>query len=232
MTFPFPTFCPSSLVGNDSFTTSLLHFNGADASTTITDVAAGGTPPTWTATNGAQLDTAQFKFGTSSLLLDGTNDYVAGNGGAPFGFGTGDFTIDFWVRFNSLTGTQCIYDGRPGSNGAYLSIVKDNTTNFISVLVNGTFPIVGTTALTTGTWHHVAVTRSVTSTRLFLTGVQQGSTWSDSTNYLNPVGAYPNIGRQYNSTTFVNGWIDQFRVSKGIARWTANFTPSTAAYGP
>lgn len=218
-----------STAGLDAFVTALLHVDGSNGSTTITDSALSS-PPTWTATSGAALDTSQSKFGASSCLFDGSNDYVVGNGGAPFGFGTGDFAIDFWVRFNSLTGTQNLYDGRPGSNGAYPLIQKDVTTHFLSYIANGGTQITGTTALTTGAWHHVALTRTGTSTRLFLNGVQEGSTYSDSTNYANPVGSYPNIGRQYNNTTFLNGWLDEVRISKGAARWTTTFTPPTGAY--
>src|SRR5262245_43415513 len=78
-------------VTNDSFTKIEHHYNGADASTTILDTNAGGSPHTWTANGNAQLDTADFKFGGSSLLLDGTGDFVDTPDHTDFTLGTSDF---------------------------------------------------------------------------------------------------------------------------------------------
>ena len=86
--------------------------------------------------------------------------------------------------------------------------------------------ILGTTTPAINTWHHVAVARSGTSTKLFLNGVQEGATFTgDTNNYI--VGASrPMIGAGGPAGGLeLNGWIDELRVSKGIARWTANFTP-------
>ena len=84
---------------DDSYTKALLHFDGADTSTTITDESG----KTWTPAGTAQIDTAQYKW-TSSLLLDGNSDYISTPDHDDFNVGSGDFTIDFWVRFNSVPG--------------------------------------------------------------------------------------------------------------------------------
>ena len=85
-----------------AFTKSLLHFDGADASTTFTDESG----KTFTARGNAQLDTAQQKFGTASGLFDGTGDYIDTPDHADWFLGTGDFTIDFWVRFSDVAVDQ------------------------------------------------------------------------------------------------------------------------------
>ena len=85
-------------------TVLLLHCDGTDASTTFTDSSSPA--KTVTAVGDAQLDTAQFKFGTASGLFDGTGDELTVTDHADFDFGTGDFTIEFFVRFNSVTGVQ------------------------------------------------------------------------------------------------------------------------------
>jgi len=88
--------------GNASFTKLLLHCDAADASTTFTDSSAAG--HNFTAAGNAQIDTAQFKFGTSSALFDGTGDYINdATGSSDFAFGTGDFAVDFWVRRENMT---------------------------------------------------------------------------------------------------------------------------------
>ena len=211
-----------------NFTKLLLHLDGADGSTTITDssiyahsVTAGGN---------AQIDTAQAKF-NQSCLFDGTGDYLTNDGGADFAFSTGDFTIDFWVRFAGLPGANVtLYESRPsGTNGAYPVLYK-NASHQLIYFANSADQITSTTTFVVDTWYHIAVARSGTSTKMFISGTQEGSTYSDSTTYI--IGtSRPAIGIAGDlSSNPLNGWIDELRVSKGIARWTANFTPPTEAY--
>jgi hypothetical protein len=97
---PFSAFNPLSAAladGNDTYTKVLLHFDGSDASTTITDSNSGGSAHTWTAAGNAQIDTAQYKFGGASGLFDGTGDWVTTPDHADFTLGSSDFTIDLLV---------------------------------------------------------------------------------------------------------------------------------------
>lgn len=215
--------------GNDEFTKLLLHCEGADTSTTFTDSSASA--HTQTAGGNAQVDTAQFKFGAASMLLDGTGDYVTSDGGADFAYGTGDFTIDFWARTNTaIAGNRVLFDHRPsGTEGLYPTIYHSATQ--LLYYTNSGNQITSGAALSTGAWYHIALARSGTSTKLFIDGTQVGSTYSDSNNYINGT-SRPSIGIAGTdlSTAPWDGWFDEIRVSKGIARWTANFTPPTAAY--
>lgn len=213
--------------GNDAYVSLLLHMDGADASTTFTDSSQFG--KTVNVNGNAQIDTAQLKFGSASGLFDGTGDFLRLDGSADFAFGTGDFTIDFWFRPNA-TASVAIYDSRPtGTNGLYPTIITD-ASNHVIYFTNSANRITGTTALSTATWYHIAVARTGTSTKLFINGTQEGSTYSDSNNYINGT-SRPEIGAAGTDSTFgTNGWLDELRVSKGIARWTANFTTPTVAY--
>lgn len=210
---------------DDSYTVALLHMNGSDASTTFTDESG----KTWTATGNAQIDTAQSKFGGASGLFDGTGDYISTSDHADFDF-PGDFTIDFWLRLSSTGVTSILYDGRPtGTNGLYPTIYISNTNNII-YYTNSAIRISGTTALSTGAWYHVALARAGTSTKLFLNGIQEGSTYSDSNSYINGTGR-PILGELGTGTSNgLYGWLDEVRISKGVARWTVSFTPPTAPY--
>lgn len=186
---------------------------------------------TVTANGNAQIDTAQQKFGTGSGLFDGAGDYLNLNGESDFSFGASDFTVDLWIRLNAKDKQQVLYDSRPfGTSGVYVAIAIF-ATNELFLYVNSGIRITGTTKLTTNTWYHIALSRSGTSTKLFLDGTQEGSTYTDSNSYLNGANR-PIIGIDAVDVTSspVDGWLDEIRVSNGVARWTANFTPPSSAY--
>jgi hypothetical protein len=179
----------------------------------------------------AQISTTQSKFGGSSMYFDGNGDYLRIRDSQNFVFGTGDFTIEFWVYYNSgLTADVALFDGRPsGTNGVY-PLIFSNTTGKLVWYINSAARITGTTTLSTGTWYHVAVARSGTSTKLFLNGTQESSTYTDSNSYL--LGTDRPIIAAAGATLGadpLNGYIDDLRITKGYARYTANFT---APVGP
>ena len=179
----------------------------------------------------AQMSTAQSKFGGTSLFLDGTGDYLTFGGETDFAFGTGDFTIEFWARSAvTISANTFLIDFRPTSTeGAYPSIVI-NSSGKLLYQSNSATLITGTTTISANTWYHVALTRSGTSTKLFVNGNQEGSTYTDTINYL--VGASrPVIGSAGTvlATAQLNGYIDDLRVYKGAGKYTANFTTPTGA---
>lgn len=175
---------------------------------------------------------AQSKFGGYSAYFDGAGDFLYPvNSGPDFAFGTGDFTVEMWVYLPSLGVVRSLYDGRPTSTNGLYVYTYVSATNTIGFLVSSVARITGTTALAAMTWYHVALCRSGTSTKLFLNGVQEGATYSDGNNYLGAANR-PFIGIDaYNSSaTPMKGYIDDLRVTKGVARYTANFTPPAAAF--
>ena len=209
----------------DSYTKAILHFNGADGSTTFTDEIGN----VWTGSGNAQIDTAQSKFGGASALSDGTGDYIIGSGSSNFGFGTGDWTIDFWVRFSAVNRLQLVYDARPPATPGDYNTIYVLDTNKIVYNTNGLDRITSTTNMAINTWYHIAVARSGTSTKMFINGTQEGGTFTDTINYLIPANR-PMLLNGYDSNYSMAGWMDELRISKGIARWTTNFTPPTSEY--
>jgi hypothetical protein len=197
----------------------------------ITDAAAKNVLET---VGGAAISTAQSKFGGSSMAFDGTGDYLIFPSAQTqnFVYGTGNFTIEFWFYMSALAGSgnyYVLYDGRPSSTtGAYVNLAINNATP--ESYVNGATVISGS-ALSANTWYHFAYARSGSSTKMFINGSQVGSTYTDTTNYINGADR-PVIGTggftvgQYN----FNGYIDDLRITKGYARYTANFTPPTQAF--
>ena len=173
----------------------------------------------------AQLDTAQKKFGTASLLLDGTTDHLNYPTDQDFGFGTTNFAVECFIRPASVSGTQYFLDFRDASASDTAPVLYlDGTT--LHYAVGNTSQISGGT-LASNTWYHVAVARSGGTTKLFLDGTELG-TYSDSNDYgaTKPLG----IGGQYSGADEFGGHIDEVRVSKASARYTAAFTAPTTAF--
>jgi hypothetical protein len=195
---------------------ALLHFNGADASTDMVDVLR----KQWNVAGNAQLDTAQFKFGTSSLYLDGTGDYVTSMPDEDFVFGTGDFTIECWVRFQSRSGNHFVFTWGAGW-GLY---TRANAWSVFDGAASEVIVTVGTVA--NDIWYHVVVTRQSGNLRLFVDGVQLGSTVAHTTNHTN---GQIRIGAQPSGSGTMNGWVDDFRVHR-FGLYTTGFTPPSVAY--
>jgi hypothetical protein len=219
----------------DSYTKALLHMNGTDASTTFTDAIG----KTWTAAGNAQIDTAQSKFGGASGLFDGTGDYIDTPDHDDFTFGSGDFTIDLWLKRAADGVTQ--YFGGQGDSSATNSttsfqcgVLDTNKLKFYFMWGAGGADYSESTSsgniLTAANWHHIAYVRYGNTFTQYVNGTADGTidvtgkTMNNSTNKF----AFGRIG-EYASNTW-NGWLDEIRVSKGIARWTTNFTPPTRAY--
>jgi hypothetical protein len=167
------------------------------------------------------------KFGNSSMYFDGTGDYLVNTStNNPLAFGTGDFTIEFWLYLNS-TGTQVILDGRNSSSSDvapliyYLSGLKYYTA--------GADRITGGT-LSTGQWYYIALVKASGSTKLYINGTQTGSTYTDGNTYVQQVNR-PVIGAEGVAANLgnsaLNAYIDELRITKGYAR-TVTSNPTAA----
>jgi hypothetical protein len=195
----------------------LLHMDGSNGSTTFTDSSSNAV--TVTAYGNAQISTTQSKFGGASGYFDGSGDYLTVSSHPTIG--SQDFTIEFWLYPNTVTGLQIYLDFRP-ANGAYPLIYSDGAS--IYYYVNTTARITG--AITQSQWQHVAVTRAGTTTRMFIDGTQAGSSWTDTTDYL---ASTPLICKSFDNY-YANCYFDDLRITTGVARYTSNFTPPTAAF--
>ena len=138
-------------------------------------------------------------------------------------FGTGDFTIEFWILRNN-SDNAVFLDWRHttgGNQGVRITLYADGN---LKLYVNGSNQISGSDPLTTNSWHHVALARASSSTRLFVNGVQFGSTYSDSGDYVGPQdsgGIY--IGRFGGGSYDTKGYISNLRIVKGTALYTSDF---------
>ena len=178
----------------------------------------------------AATSTAVVKYGTGAMYFNGSTDYVALSGTSQlFAFGTGDFTIEAW-GYRTATGLSGFIDMRPAGNTASITpVIYINASNKFCYYVNGADRIVGTTTTATSTWYHVAICRSSGSTKLFINGVQEGSTYTDANAYVTQANR-PIIGCDGGPTNYFAGYIDDLRITRGVARYGV-FTPSTIAFG-
>lgn len=215
--------------GIDSFTMLDLHGDGVDGSTSILDSSTFAR--TVSVFADAQIDTAQSKFGGASILLDGTGDYVSVPNSTDFQFGTGDFTIDCWLRFNSLSSVENIFAfSTTAGPWQFFWNNSDNTFNIYGA--TNTMLTSSVQSLSTGTWYHIAFVRAGDAWNIYKDGTSIAAVTDSRSvglpNHVRNVG----IGAEVTGPSqFFNGWIDEPRVSKGIARWTGPFTPPTTAYG-
>jgi len=182
--------------------------------------------------DGAQLDTTVKKFGSASLALDGTNDSISVPSSGDIGFGTNiDFTIEFWAYANTTGLTSAtLFDLRDNGTDAEGISVAFRAAGEVDMRVGTTTAITGSGAgIATGVWKHYALARDGTNTRLFVDGTQRGIKTSDTTDYGASKGIV--IGADFDGASQnVTGWIDDFRIERGVAKYTANFTAPTVAH--
>ena len=174
----------------------------------------------------AQIDTAQYKFGASSLSLPLATDYIDCPSSSEIALGSSNFTLELWVRASSgsLSGTVELIDTRASSANEvagrlYLNAGKPRWN------VNNSDLITTTTTLVADTWTHIAIVRTGTAGVMWINGVSAG-TGTDSTSYAaKPI----QIGASYAGTGGVIGHIDEVRWSN-TARYSATFAVPTGIF--
>lgn len=223
----------------------LLHADGANGSTTFTDNSP--TPKTPTVFGNAQISTAQSKFGGASMLFDGAGDYLSYADNAAFELGSSNFCIEAWVRFA----------GYPVSNGGqYQSsiIVKDvsgtggrgfgfsvtGTSSSITALAfigfssDALYTLVSNSfTFSLNTWYHVEVDRAANLLYLFVDGALLNAGGTAFTTTIQNTPSALKIGASEFDATFkyyLNGYLEDLRMTVGASRHTAAFTAPTRAH--
>ena len=211
----------------------LLHMDGSNGSTTFTDSSSNGLAVT--ANGNAQISTAQSKFGGSSAYFDGTGDFLSLSASDEWGFGDGAWTIEFFINTTD-TDFDPIAAFNPSSpyEGWGIRIqsglVKFFQSNGSSS--DGFDTVSGTTTVNDGAWHHVALTSASGSNAVscYVDGTLAGS--HTFTVAISTSGQVLRVGADTNTTLLrpLNGYIDELRITKDVARYTSNFTAPTAAF--
>jgi hypothetical protein len=182
---------------------------------------------TFEANNDVKVFNGISKFAGTSVYFDGNGDSLRLLANTVPALGTTDFTIEFWVyvvSFNS-TNSAFIYEQRVAAGTVAPSITASSSN---TVFINSGSVVITGSALTTNTWYHIAVARYSGNTKLFINGTQSGSTYLDTTNYVSQpilIGSSFNYG----ATNFLNGYIEDLRITK-YARYSNNFPVPTNSF--
>jgi hypothetical protein len=211
----------------------LLHMDGGNGSTTFTDSSPN--PKSVTAAGGATISTAQSRFGGASGLFGNPKQLQIPNS-TDFNLSGGDVTIEAWFYAVTLPANVATAAGvliskdEFGSNFSWHIGVAANGGIFTTNNANTSY--IWYSPITTGEWHHIAVSRNGGVMRMFLDGVLMGSVYANT--LLTDAAADVTVGcTSYNNPgNFFNGYIDELRVTKGVGRYGSNtsFTPPTAPF--
>lgn len=233
----------SGASGNDPLWTSvrsLVHFDGVDGATSITDQKGVA----WTRAGSAVLATAQKVFGTASLNLPNTagNDTftAAADLISPSGNNKQELTIEGWVRVASLTGYQFNRNPLIGQGGSMGNTdqsfgIDDGKVSFGrgGNLTGGFRSVQGTTVVAINTWHYIAMTYDGTTIRVFMDGVLEGSAVDNTAGWQNtgqPVRIGQTLVPGYESSRQgLQGYIDELRITRAC-RYTTSFVPPSGPF--
>lgn len=231
-TAAFPT---TELTGQDQhfFKTSLLlHGNGSNNSQVILD--SSPSPKVPTVGGDAKLSSTQKKFGDTSMYFDGTGDYLSFAHNADFNLSSGDWTIECWVYVSSHASTMviCNKDGISGSTYCQYDIGIKVTTGYLSCYLATASGSAGTAytgdhEITVDAWHHIAVVNYNETCIGFVDGHQQ---WSAAKHAMADGSRALTIGKENSSANPFTGYIEDLRITKGFARYTADFSVPTARF--
>jgi hypothetical protein len=216
-TFPPPT-APLTAITN----TSLL-LNGTDAG--IIDKSQS--VKTITLNGDTKSSTTQTKYLTTSMYFDGTGDYLQMDDQNVGNFGTLDFTAEGWIYLLDNSALYTVVDGRPSALTSASGWSVAVSTSGQLYIYSGGFLITGaSSAVTANNWHHWAYTRENGTHKLFLNGTQTGSSSTSSRDF---TAQLFRIGASGTGGEVFKGYQSDVRITKGLARYTSNFTVPSAA---
>ena len=184
----------------------------------------------------AQISTSVKKFGTGSMAFDGSGDYLLMPLNTQLQLGSGNFTIEFWLNLVSRdTSGACIFANYNSFTTGALSFFAGHATSSSTkyqIACNGTFPAIQSSAnVAYNQWDHFAIVRNGNTLTLYINGTADG-TFSMTGISVDGVGSNWIVGAALDALTNyeLNGYLDEFRITKGVARYTANFTAPTAPF--
>lgn len=211
-----------------------LKMNGANGSTTFTDSSPNALAVT--AVGNAQISTTQSKYGGASAYFDGTGDYLSIASSSYFNL-PADFTVECWFNPSNGTNSQQVIAGKWTGTGnvAWTVVINPGLSQILLGTANSgnfvaTLTFTATSTITTNIWHHLAVVRSGSTVLVFLNGVQAGAGQTSTSNLTASDSNALTIG-QFQGINYFTGYIDELKITKGVARYTSAFTsppiPST-----
>ena len=202
----------------------LLPFDGTDGATSTTDFSNSNHSLVFG--GDAKVSAAKSKYGETSCYFDGNGDYLTVADSEDWSFGTGDFTVEFWIWRSGLKNSEGIIGANPTGwqSGAPLIAVHDNKILITEGKYNNRTK--ATTPLIASTWYHIAFSRRSGNMRLFINGkMVEDSQDAHSYNFNDIIIGSYNVGP---NNYYFSGYLDDIRLTKGVARYISNFTVPSA----
>jgi hypothetical protein len=209
------------VVGVDAHTVLIVHGDGEHGSKRVADEMEHAIQ----VRGDAHISTEASRFGGSSVYFDGNGDYLESPVSDDWGFGTGDFTAELWVNFSLAPSVVHLIGLHTSGINTEWSLVYEG--NALKLYILGLANVAAIWSPLTNRWYHLAAVRTSGTTYLFIDG-QLRSTGTSTASIV--AGRTLTIGAANNPTLFMHGYVDEVRISKGVARWTSNFTPPESAY--
>lgn len=202
----------------------LMHADGLSNSNLFTDSSSKNNIITTHGTT--KITSAQGKFNTSAYFNGSTNSYLAIASTTNFGFNTLDFTIEFWIRMSVVVGPANFVDFRGGEattiNSGIRIAISSGSPKLIVGWSSNDYKIDAGSVIVANRWQHIALTRQSDVWRVFVDGIQKGSIIEQ---FVLPLTSGLRLGTYDGQASgTLNGYIDELRVTKGVARYTSNFT--------
>jgi hypothetical protein len=225
--FTPPTYALATTTGtafdvNRVDTSLLLRGNGTNGSTSFTDESPNNL--TVTNTGSVTVNTTTKKYGTGSMAFGGSN-YLSVPCNSIFDFGTGDFTLEAWV-YATVSTVQGLFDTRSGQTATNY-IWNFESGPKLNLYLAGTY-CKTTNNIPTNQWVHIATVRNSGIIKHYVNGIVDNATGFSQSGIINTNNTTALIGRLWDASgLYLNGYIDDLRITKGYARYTSNFTPPT-----
>jgi hypothetical protein len=201
---------------------ALMHFDGANLGAPTQDA----TGRAWTANSNAFLSTASSRFGPSSCTFTSSIGQILTAASTDFGWGSGDWTFEAWVNPSGTTSATCLMDTRQYGQGIAF-YVNANTSSGPGVANNSAIIAASSTRFLAGQWSFYAVARHSGVITGYMNGISAFSV-TDSRTYGTSLGC--TLGNNYPLSQPFYTYLDELRITKGIARYTANFAVPTAPF--
>ena len=222
---------------NTSNTKLLIHSDTTDASTTFADSASGHAI---TPAGNAQHSTTQKKWGKTGIKFDGTGDYISTPDHVDLQMGTGNFTIDFWTRFDDLSADRTFFSSTEVANpNDYVWFKYSGAPNpgactfYLNEVNNSSMTLSAAWSPAINTWYHMALIRgwggNANSWAITIDGKEHTSKTDTDSWPAEGLGDFL-IGMGRLSSDPMYGYIVEFRIVKGEAMWTTNFIPPAGPY--
>jgi hypothetical protein len=214
-----------------NYVTMLLHGDGTNGAQNNTFLDSSTNNFTITR-NGNTTQGSFSPYGSNwGVYFGGVGNYLTtATSASGFSFGTGDFTIEFWINSNQTTRCDPIGQDNTFSSSGWWGLVFNRSSNNTMEWFENTNSRISATSVTwnNGQWNHVAVTRNGNSVRMFLNGTQVGSTYTTSFTYgASSVGIINGVISDGKTDGPLTGYLSNVRIVKGTAVYTSSFTPST-----